>query len=153
MRKVGGWAVLLLVASGAAAQVDTAATATAAVPVADPDEVIVFDRTSYRGAFMRLRVGDELPNLEFSPDGNWESRISSVKVGSEAVVVLFSSFDYKKYCLALPGQALGGAGYYPDLSNIRNKNLRAQMNDMARSIRVLGKDTDLASACQPPKRK
>ena len=153
MRKVGWWAVLLLVAGGAGAQVDTAAPATVAVPVAAPDEVIVFDKTSYRGAWMKLRVGDELPNLEFSADGNWESRISSVKVGTDAVAVFFSSSEYKSFCLALPGQSLGGAGYYPDLSRIHNKDLRIPMNDMARSIRILGRDADLATACTPPKRK
>jgi hypothetical protein len=153
MRNAGGWAALLLVASGAGAQVDTTTQAIAAVPVAEPNEVIVFDKTNFRGPFMKLRVGDELPNLEFSPDGNWESRISSVKVGSDAVAVFFSSFDFKRYCLALPGQALGGAGYFPDLSRIRNNDLRMSMGDMARSLRVLGKDADLATACQPPRRK
>jgi len=142
-----------LVAGYAAAQVAAPVPTPYVVPVAGPDEVIVFEKPSYQGDFMRLKVGEALPDLKESPHGNWDLRISSVKVGDEAVAVLFSSVRFRRWCLGLPGKALGGSGYYPDLAKMKSDDLRADMGNKARSMRVLGKDADLASVCKATKEK
>jgi hypothetical protein len=44
----------------------------------------------------------------------------------------------RRWCLVLPGKALGGSGHYPDLTKIESDNLRMRLGDNARSLRVLG---------------
>jgi hypothetical protein len=150
---MSGTALILLAAAAATAQEPVAPATPAVAPVAAPDEVIVFQKPNYRGDWMRLKVGDELPNLTDTPAGNWERRISSVKVGAEAVAVLYSSFEFQRFCLGLPGTSFGGAGYYPDLDRVKNKSLRNSLDDNTRSLRVLGKGTDLSSVCTSVQRK
>jgi hypothetical protein len=144
--------LVLFVATAATAQEGATSAAPVAVPVAAPDEVIVFEKHSYQGEWMKLKVGDELPNLKNAPGSDWELRISSVKVGAEAVLVLYSAFNYKHFCLGLPGASFGGAGYYPDLGAVGNKSLRTPLDDKTRSLRVLGKGTDLSTVCRSVKR-
>jgi hypothetical protein len=145
-------AFLLLVTAGAGAPGEAQTPTPIVVPTAAPDEVIVFEKPFYRGPWMRLRVGDALPDLRDTPDGNWELTISSVKVGSEAVAVLYAGFGFRSFCLGLPGRSLGGAGYYPELATVKNRNLRTDLNDKVRSLRVVGKDANLATVCEPLKR-
>lgn len=145
-------ALLSVVAAGVAAQDAAPPPSAPIVPVAAADEVIVFEGLNYRGEWMRLKVGTEVPDLRKSPGGNWGDRITSVKVGTDAVAVLYSSADFSGICLGLPGASFGGAGYYPNLSKVKNKDLFATLRDYTRSVRVLGNGTDLAKACAPPKR-
>ncbi len=153
MRAVGVLVLLLIVSGRADAQVAAPVPTPYVMPVAAPDEAIVFEKPFYRGAWMRLKVGDELPNLLDTPGGNWDLRISSVKVGNEAVIVLYAAANFERWCLGLPGQALGGAGYYPDLTTIESANLQMGLNNTSRSLRVLGKDADLKKVCLPHKAK
>lgn len=141
--------LLVLAAAAAAAQTPVPTPTPYVVPVAAPDEAIVFEKSAYRGEWMRLKVGDEVPDLRDSPGGNWELRISSVKVGGEAVVVLYSAVNFQRFCLGLPGKSLGGSGYYPDLATVKNDDLRRELANNTRSLRVVGKDADLQSVCEP----
>jgi hypothetical protein len=141
--------LVLVVAGGAPPQVAAPTPTPYVVPVAAPDVVIVFEKPFYRGEWMRLRVGDELPDLRDTPGGNWELRISSLKVGYEAVAVLYSAVNFRRFCLGLAGRELRGSGYYPDLASVENKSLRNSLGDNTRSLRVLGKEADLNTVCEP----
>ncbi|MEW6336573.1 MAG: hypothetical protein AB1625_04135 [Acidobacteriota bacterium] len=113
-----------------------------------PDEAVVFEDVTFGGASLLLKVGDELPNLTKTPEGNWDQRISSLKVGADAIVVLYSWFDFGNVCLGLPGTGTGGSGRFADLSRIKPKNLRFHLGDRARSLRVVAKGADISKLCR-----
>ncbi len=141
MSRCGAFALLLSFATLAAGQ------EARQVPAPAADEVIVFEGHNYDGASFTLKVGDEVKNLAKSPAGNWDLRISSLEVGDDAVVVLYSSVDFKRWCLGLPGRSFHGAGRYPNLSLVKNPSLPTHLDNKVRSLKVLGKDTDLKKVC------
>lgn len=112
------------------------------------NEVIVFEKALFEGASLTLRVGDELPDLQHVGQSNWDQRISSIKVGADAVLVVYSWYHFKKYCLALPGANSGGSGRYADLSKLRVRPPFDRFDDQARSLRVVAKGTDLRRVCR-----
>lgn len=117
----------------------------AAEPAAD--EVIVFEGRLFQGASLTLKVGDELPDLGKTAQGNWDQRISSIKVGPDAVLILYSWYKFKRVCLGLPGVNSGGSGRYSDLSTLKADN-PFHLDDRARSLRVVARGTDLGRLCR-----
>jgi hypothetical protein len=113
------------------------------------DEVIVYSDRGFQGDSMTIRVGDKLPDLEKSEAGNWARRISSLKIGEDAVIVLYSSPKFQRFCLGIPGKSAGGSGFVPDLSAVKNPSLRMSLDDNVRSLRVVGSDAELATLCRP----
>jgi hypothetical protein len=128
------------------------ATPTAPASSPAPDEVIVFEDHGFGGASMTLKAGAEVPNLARSPGGNWAERISSLKVGDNAVAVLFSVPKFHGWCLGLLGRSFRGSGSYPDLSKIKTKDMPVPLDNRVRSIRILGAGADVSKACQGDRR-
>ena len=113
------------------------------------DEVIVYSDHNFKGDAMTVKVGDKLPDLEKVEAGNWSRRISSLKIGEDAVIVLYSSPNFQRFCLGIPGRGAGGSGYVPDLAAVKNPSLRTSLDDKVRSLRVVGSDAELATLCRP----
>ncbi|MGE5236242.1 MAG: hypothetical protein ACM3O7_07845 [Acidobacteriota bacterium] len=111
------------------------------------NEAIAFADPLFQGPAMRLKVGDELSDLRKTAAGNWAERISSLKVGSDAIVVLYSWFNFGHVCLGLPGTGSGGSGRFADLSRIKSKDLPIGFDNNSRSLRVVAKGTNLRKIC------
>jgi hypothetical protein len=111
------------------------------------DEVFVFERHAFDGPMLRLKVGDELPDLRNTPSGNWDERISSVKVGADTMLIIYSWYRFSHVCLGLAGVNAGGSGRYSDLSRLKAAN-PIHLDDRARSLRVVAKGTDLRRLCR-----
>jgi hypothetical protein len=122
----------------------------APAPAQEPaaDEVIVFADPLFQGASLRLKVGDALPDLGRTKEGNWNDRISSVRVGRDAIVVLYAGHNYGNMCLGLVGGGYGGSGQYPQLSTIKPRNLPVHLDNRSSSIRVVARGTDLSKICR-----
>jgi hypothetical protein len=111
------------------------------------NEVIVFEKALFEGVSLTLRVGDELPDLQHAGQSNWDQRISSIKVGADAVLVVYSWYNFKNVCMGLPGLSSAGSGRYPDLSRLKPGN-RPHFDDRIRSLRVVARGTDLRKFCR-----
>ena len=142
--------VALLVCAVAAALASGQQGGDASTPAAPArDEVIVYSDRDFKGDSMTVKIGDTLPNLEMAEAGNWARRISSLKIGEDAVIVLYSSPNFQRFCLGIPGKFAGGSGNVPDLGAVKNPSLRAPLDDKVRSLRVVGRDADLSTLCRP----
>ena len=153
MRTLPATVLFCLLGAGAAAQQDTPSPTPAGPPRPAPDEVVVFSGVNYKGDWMVLKVGDEVPELSKSAAGNWDRRIDSLMVGAQAIAVLFSSPKFEMFCLGLPANPQGGPGYYPDLSRVTHKNLPLPLGGRVRSIRVVSLHADPITLCRPGRRK
>lgn len=97
-------------------------------------EAIVFEGVHFQGASVVFKVGDEVPNLSDIPEGKWVDRISSLKVGTDTVLVTWFAHDYTGMCKVFFGANAGGhSGRYDDLGNYHWDNV-------IDSLKVFSKD-------------
>lgn len=150
MRAPAAFTLAIVSLAALASGQETPQTAASGMPA--PDEVIVFEDHGFAGASMTLKAGVEVKNLARSPDGNWAERISSIRVGDNAVAVLFSVPNFHGWCLGLPGRAFRGSGIYSDLSKIKTKDMPVPLDNKVRSIRILGAGADVSKACAGDRR-
>jgi len=107
------------------------------------NQVIFFDGWDFKGSSMTLQAGDEVPNLDKTRFGGWAERIKSLKVGTDAVVVMFVWFNYRDDCFVFRGANAGGvSGRFPDLSKY------SQLSRRAKSVKVF-LNTYPEQVCQP----
>ena len=140
---------LMLVVAAAAAAQEAAPTPTPGQSLAPaPTEALLFEDTRFGGQFLTLKTGDAIPDLSTSHYGNWDRRISSVWVGDETAVILYTGLNYRNTCVVLPGKGGGAPGVYPDLGRIASKNLRGSLNNTIGSLRVIAKTDDAKKYCQ-----
>jgi hypothetical protein len=106
-----GTVLALLVLAGAATKVS-------AVEAGD-NQVFFFENTNYGGASMSFEYDKLVPDLTKWKLTNskltWNDRISSIKVGKNAKVILFADINYKGDTITLLGTGSHGVGNFPTM--------------------------------------
>jgi len=109
-----GIVLALLVLAGAATKVISAG---AADYTPSDNQVFFYEHTNYGGAWMSQEFDKLVPDLTKwrlpNSSANWNDRISSIKVGKNAKVILFEHTNYKGATITLLGTGSHGAGNFP----------------------------------------
>ena len=74
--------------------------------VPEPDQVFLFEHVNYDGEALYLKIGQEFPDLrEAGMQGGktWNDKISSIKVGKNAQVLLCTDIGYGPPCIYYKG--------------------------------------------------
>ncbi len=111
-----------------------AAPAAAEEPQAD--QVILYEGYNFLGASLTYKLGDQIPDLDRIPQGSWNARVSSIKVGADVILKSWSGPRYGGLCMAFFGAHAGGTtGAYHDLRSLGPYT----WDNLMRSLRVLRK--------------
>lgn len=85
-------------------------------------QVIFYEHTNWGGNSMSFDFDKDIPDLTkwkfLNSSTTWNDKISSIKVGANAQVILYQHTNYKGSSITLKGTGSGGAGDFPDLPKI-----------------------------------
>ncbi|MFA5473350.1 MAG: beta/gamma crystallin domain-containing protein [Aminobacteriaceae bacterium] len=78
--------------------------------VPGPDEVLIFEHANYYGAMLSPNAGGDYPDLRqwtISSGRTWNDRISSLKIGKDALIYLCTDINYGGPCISFSGDGHG----------------------------------------------
>ena len=86
------------------------------------DQVILYEHINWGGHSMSFQYDKDVPDLTkwkfVGSSTSWNDKISSIKVGSDAKIILYEHTNYRGASITLQGTRSGGAGDFPDLRKI-----------------------------------
>lgn len=108
------------------------------------NEAVFWQNINFGGAQFRLLAPGNYADLRSikAPSGNWNDKISSMKLGEDVRVLAYSNINYAGACLVYTSSGTGGrTNNYGDL-RAQNTNLSSgTWNDQISSLRVVVSST------------
>jgi hypothetical protein len=104
------------------------------------NEATFCSNANYGGSCFTVKRGGgntDLTKKGFPGGGNWNDKISSVKVGSDVRVLAYENTNWTGECVVFSGSAAGGTsgGKYPNLTSYDKAN-GGNWNDQISSFQV-----------------
>lgn len=111
-----GLAAAMLIFIGSAAKLQLTG---AADYVPADNQVFFYEDANYGGNWMSFKYDKLIPDLTKwllpNSKNNWNDRISFIKVGKNAKVILFADINYKGATITLLGTGSHGVGNFPTM--------------------------------------
>ena len=108
-----GLAAAMLIFIGSAAKLQSASSEPA------DNQVFFYEDTNYGGNTLSFEYDKLVPDLTkwnvLNSKNTWNDRISSIKVGKNAKVILFADINYKGATITLLGTGSHGVGNFPTM--------------------------------------